>query len=188
MATLTIKESREFVIFQAFAKNDTFRGALSAIEEYDKANPDRRIFAAPDEKKAMRDSFKLFKDAEKVIARNGTALDYDDPLIVDRLNTILSQNLPVFSKKTMKDDTSSISIKKANIGRMMAVHAHNVKTLGNRLMKENKERQHEAAMVAKHGITGHSPYEKVISNERTYKSNTDILVERLLKEQRLAEK
>ena len=188
MATLTIKESREFVIFQAFAKNDTFHGALKAMEEYDHANPDRRIFAAPDEKKAMRDSFKVFKDAEKIIARNGTALDYDDPLIMDRLNTILSQSLPAVSKRVIKEDTSSLSIKKANIGRMMAVHAHNVKTLGNRLMKENNERSHETAMVAKHGITGHSPHEKVFSNERTYKSNTDVLLERLLKEQRNSEK
>lgn len=32
MATLSIKESREFVIFQAFSQNDSYNAALDALE------------------------------------------------------------------------------------------------------------------------------------------------------------
>lgn len=33
MATLSIKESREFVIFQAFSQNDSYNAALDALEK-----------------------------------------------------------------------------------------------------------------------------------------------------------
>lgn len=36
MATLSIKESREFVIFQAFSQNDSYNAALDALEKYDR--------------------------------------------------------------------------------------------------------------------------------------------------------
>ena len=39
MATLSIKESREFVIFQAFSQNDSYNAALDALEKYDRGNP-----------------------------------------------------------------------------------------------------------------------------------------------------
>ena len=50
------------------------------------------------------------------------------------------------------------------------------------MLQQGKETVHEQARVGKSGITGHSPYEKVISTEPTYKRNEDVVVERLLKE------
>ena len=50
------------------------------------------------------------------------------------------------------------------------------------MLQQGKETVHEQARVGKSGITGHSPYEKVISTESTYKRNEDVVVERLLKE------
>ena len=167
MATLSIKESREFVIFQAFSQNDSYNAALDALEKYDRENPDRRIFASAEEKKAMRDSYLMFKEAEQ---------------IMERLNTILRQQLPAVSREVMKSATASTAINKANVGRMMALHARNVKALGKKMLQQGKETVHEQARVGKSGITGHSPYEKVISTEPTYKRNEDVVVERLLKE------
>lgn len=51
MATLSIKESREFVIFQAFSQNDSYNAALDALEKYDRENPDRRILRRRKRKK-----------------------------------------------------------------------------------------------------------------------------------------
>ena len=172
MATLSIKESREFVIFQAFSQNDSYNAALDALEKYDRENPDRRIFASAEEKKAMRDSYLMFKEAERI----------DNPQIMERLNTILRQQLPAVSREVMKSATASTAINKANVGRMMALHARNVKALGKKMLQQGKETVHEQARVGKSGITGHSPYEKVISTEPTYKRNEDVVVERLLKE------
>lgn len=182
MATLSIKESREFVIFQAFSQNDSYNAALDALEKYDRENPDRRIFASAEEKKAMRDSYLMFKEAERIISRSGSAPDYDNPQIMERLNTILRQQLPAVSREVMKSATASTAINKANVGRMMALHARNVKALGKKMLQQGKETVHEQARVGKSGITGHSPYEKVISTEPTYKRNEDVVVERLLKE------
>ena len=179
MATLSIKESREFVIFQAFSQNDSYNAALDALEKYDRENPDRRIFASAE---AMRDSYLMFKEAERIISRGGSAPDYDNPQIMERLNTILRQQLPAVSREVMKSATASTAINKANVGRMMALHARNVKALGKKMLQQGKETVHEQARVGKSGITGHSPYEKVISTEPTYKRNEDVVVERLLKE------
>lgn len=182
MATLSIKESREFVIFQAFSQNDSYSSALDVLEKYDRENPDRRIFASAEEKKAMRDSYLMFKEAERIISRGGLAPDYDNPQIMERLNTILRQQLPAVSREVMKSATASTAINKANVGRMMALHARNVKALGKKMLQQGKETAHEQARVGKSGITGHSPYEKVISTEPTYKRNEDVVVERLLRE------
>ncbi len=184
MATLTIKESREFVIFQAFAQNSTFQGALSVLEDYDRNNPNRRIFAAPDEKKAMRESFAIFKEAENIISRNGTKLDYDNPQIMERLKTILSQKLPAISRDTFKDATSSVAINKANVGRMMALHAYNVKTLGKKLMQEIRDNSHVQAMVEKYGKLGTSPHKEVFAQDTSYKSNQEVVRDRVLDEQK----
>ena len=126
MATLSIKESRQFVIFQAFSQNDSYNAALDALEKYDRENPDRRIIASAEEKKAMRDSYLMFKEAERFISRGGSAPDYDNPQIMERLNTILRQQLPAVSREVMKSATASTAINKANVGRMMALHARNV--------------------------------------------------------------
>ena len=182
MATLSIKESREFVIFQAFSQNDSYNAALDALKKYARENPDRRNFASAEEKKAMRDSYLMFKEAERIISRGGSAPDYDNPQIMERLNTILRQQLPAVSREVMKSATASTAINKANVGRMMALHARNVKALGKKMLQQGKETVHEQARVGKSGITGHSPYEKVISTEPTYKRNEDVVVERLLKE------
>ena len=101
---------------------------------------------------------------------------------MERLNTILRQQLPAVSREVMKSATASTAINKANVGRMMALHARNVKALGKKMLQQGKETVHEQARVGKSGITGHSPYEKVISTEPTYKRNEDVVVERLLKE------
>ncbi len=182
MATLTIRESREFVIFQAFAQNDTFHGALSDLENYDKNNSDKRIFVAPEEKKAMRESFAIFKEAERIISRNGTRLDYDNPQIMERLKTILSQKLPAISRDVFKDATSSVAINKANVGRMMAVHAYNVKTLGKKLMQEPKDNSHVQAVVDRYAKLGKSPHQGVFSKESSYKSNHEVLRDRMIEE------
>lgn len=184
MATLTIKESREFVIFQAFAQNDTFQGALSTLEDYDRDNPNRRIFASPEEKKAMRDSFAIFKEAENIITKAGTRLDYDNPQVMERLKTILSQKLPAISRDTFKNATTSVAINKANVGRMMAVHAYNVKTLGKKLMKEPKDNSHVQAVVEKYAKLGTSPHKEVFSKESTYKSNQDVIRDKMMEEQK----
>lgn len=124
----------------------------------------------------------MFKEAERIISRGGSAPDYDNPQIMERLNTILRQQLPAVSREVMKSATASTAINKANVGRMMALHARNVKALGKKMLQQGKETVHEQARVGKSGITGHSPYEKVISTEPTYKRNEDVVVERLLKE------
>ena len=154
MATLSIKESREFVIFQAFSQNDSYNAALDALEKYDRENPDRRIFASAEEKKAMRDSYLMFKEAERIISRGGSAPDYDNPQIMERLNTILRQQLPAVSREVMKSATASTAINKANVGRMMALHARNVKALGKKMLQQGKETVHEQARVGKSGIPG----------------------------------
>ena len=184
MATLTIRESREFVIFQAFAQNDKFSDVLETLEEYDRNNPDRRIFAAPEEKKAMRESFAIFKEAENIISRNGTHLDYDNPQIMERMKTILAQKLPAVSRDTFNNATTSTAINKANIGRMMAVHAYNVKTLGKKLLREPRDDSHIQAMVEKYGKIGNSPHKEVFSKENTYKSNQEVVRDKMLEEQK----
>lgn len=184
MATLTIKESQEFVIFQAFAQNDTFHGALSALEDYDKNNPEKRIFASLDEKKAIRESFAIFKEAENIISRNGTRLDYDNPQVMERLKTILSQKLPAISRDTFKEATSSVAINKANVGRMMALHAYNVKTLGKKLMQQPKDNSHVQAVVERYGKLGSSPHKEVFSKENSYKSNQEVIRDKMLEEQK----
>ncbi len=182
MATLSIKESREFVIFQAFSKNNTYSSALDDLEKYDRENPDRRIFATPEEKKAMRDSYLMFKAAEKTIERSGGMPDYDNPQVMERLKNVLSQQLPAVSREVLKDAPASTAINKANVGRMMALHARNVKTLGKKMLQQRVS-GHEQAMVARQGNVGTSPHEKVISNDSTYKRNEEIIIERMLREQ-----
>ncbi len=184
MAPLSIKESREFVVFQAFSQNKDFRSALKRMEQFDREYPDSKIFAGPEDKKAMRESFRVFKEAEATISRHGTALDYDNPQILERLSTILNNQLPAVSRETLKQATSSAAINKANIGRMMTKHAQNVKKLGNKLMRQKPERDHEQARIVKSGRTGHSPYKEVISTEKTYKPMRDIIWQRMLEEQK----
>ncbi len=184
MSPLSIKESREFVIFQAFSQNKDYHSALKRMEQFDREYPDSRIFNDPEDKRAMRESFVQFKEAEAIMSRYGTALDYDNPQILERLNTILRQRIPAVSREILKQDTASVAINKANIGRMMARHAHNVKKLGNKFMKQETKPFHEQARVVKSGKTGHSPYKEVISAEKSYKSVRDIIWQKMLEEQK----
>lgn len=182
MATLSIKESREFLIFQAFSQNKTYDAALTELEQHDAAHPDKKIFASAEEKKAMFDSYIMFKEAERMISRGEVAPDYDNGQVLERLKNVLSQKLPAVSREVIKSGMVSPALNKANVGRMMAVHAKNVKIMGKRELFSKKKIEHEQAFVGKSGVTGHSPYERVVSEERTYKRNEDIILERMLKE------
>ena len=184
MGQLSISCGREFSVFQIFAESKSFRAALKKIEAYDKEHQTGKIAATPEDKKALRESFSMFKEAEKTISNNGTALDYDNPQIIERLNTILTQRLPAISQDVIKKETSSLAIKKANIGMMMAKHAENIRRLGKKMVMQKPERRREQAMTERTGKTGHSPHEKVFSTKTSYKSNHDVIVERLMQERR----
>lgn len=184
MATLSIKESREFVVFKAFSSNDSCEGALKDLEKYDRENPDKCIFTSAEDKKGMRDSYVMFKEAERMIDRVNGRPDYDNPQIMERMKTILSQKLPAISRDVIKDATTSVAINKANIGRMLFKHAKNVGALSKRMMKESVEHRHEQPRVSRHGNVGRSPYEKVYSDKKTYQRNEDVLIERMLREDR----
>ena len=67
-----------------------------------------------------------------------------------------------------------MAINKANVGRMMALHAYNVKTLGKKLMKEPKDNSHVQAVVERYGKLGSSPHREVFSKESSYKSNQEV--------------
>lgn len=180
MATLTIDKSREYVIFQAFSNNSTYKDALTELEAFDRENPDRRIFASAEEKRAMRESYRLFKDSELEVQRGGMTLDYDNKQVIERLKTVLSQKIPAISREVLKQHTDSPAINKANVGRMMAVHARNIKVYGKKeLSKFMEERQeNRQAMVDKYRKLGRSPYEGVFSKESSYKPIGKVLKER----------
>lgn len=44
----------------------------------------------------MRDSYLMFKEAERIISRGGSAPDYDNPQIMERLNTICASSCRQF--------------------------------------------------------------------------------------------
>lgn len=183
MGTLSIRECREFIIFQAFSQSVSYDKVLDRLEEYDRLHQNCRIFISAEEKKAMKESYKLFREVEKIIRRGEAFPDYDDPVIMERMKNILSQRLPAISREVFKNETANPAINKANVGRMLAVHARNVSALGRKMMTQKPEIEHEQAMVGKNGITGHSPYDKVVSGEKTYKTHAELIRDKLLQEQ-----
>lgn len=180
-AVLGLGGSREFMIFKAFAGNDSFLMALKELQGYDAEHPDRKIIGALAEKEVLQNGFKAFKEAEKKLCRNG-APDYDDPKILKRLATILSQESKNAARAGLGEQAGgSLASLRVNAVMKAIQYGRDVKTLGRRLLK-NEGIKHEQARVAKSGITGHSPYEKVVSEEKNYKSNEEIILERMLKE------
>lgn len=180
MVTLTIDKSREYAVFQAFSNNSTYKGALTELEAFDRENPDRRIFTSAEEKKMMRESYRLFKESELEVKRGGMTLDYDDKQVVERLKTVLSQKMPAISREVLKQHTDSLAINKANIGRMLEVHARNIRVYGKKEMKKNMEerRENRQVMVDKYRKLKHSPYEGVFSRASSYKPIGQVLRER----------
>ena len=153
---LSIKESREFTLFQAFANNSSFLEALDAIKTHDEANPQGRILASSEDRLFLFESYKIFRDAEKPLRKDGKAPDYGNPQLLERLKTIISQRLPAVSREVMLESSKSPSMIMANIGRMLAVHAKNLKTVGrSELMRQKRqafvEERRRMAMTEKHG-------------------------------------
>lgn len=153
---LSIKESREFTLFRAFAENKTFKEALEAIKTHDEAHPEGRILASSDDKLFLHESYKAFREAEKPLMKNGERPDYGNPQLLERLKTILSQQLPAVSRVVISDKMTGASMTMANIGRMLAVHAKNVKALGRKELARQKlaaaqEEKRQAALIEKQG-------------------------------------
>lgn len=161
---LSIKESREFVLFQAFAKNSSFSAALKAIEAHDRENPKERILASSDDKLFLFESYKFFREAEKPLQKNGERPDYGNPQLLERLKTVISQRLPAVSREVMLENAKSPAMIMANIGRMLAVHAKNIKTHGRQELARLKRQEFEnnnrrtVAMTKKQGQVNFGGY------------------------------
>ena len=181
MATLSIEASREFLIFQAFAKSDSYDKVLSVLETYDKQNPDRRFFSNPKSKLALRESYKEFRNAEKKLDRTGNGLDYDDIVTVRRLQNVLQQSLPPVSRGTILSDTQGLGMMKASIGAMMEGHAKNIMALGKQALRKDDRIHHQVENTRSFGgIKRVAPKQEQISNN--YKTNGQRIAQKIFEE------
>lgn len=187
---LSIKESREFTLFQAFAGNPSFDMALDAIEAHDRKNPKERILASSEDKLLLFESYKIFREAERPIQKGGKSVDYGDMQLLERLKTIISQRLPAISREVVSDSTTSSAMIMANIGRMLAVHAKNVKTLGRKELARQKRQAAEddkrrTAMIERQGrvnVGGYGGGAVFSVKSSTYKTSGEAIRERMAKE------
>lgn len=186
--TLGITESREFFIFQAFANNQSYDEALGVIEAHDRDHPEGKILASAVDKLYMKESYKLFREASRPLyGKGGLAPDYDNPQVMERLKNIIKQKLPPTARDVLSERTGSVTMNQANIGRMLAVYAGQLKALGKKALNEQK-RQAEAkhygtvATTDRSGRVSHGGYGKgiVFSDEsKPYKTTSQILQDRI---------
>lgn len=188
MATLSISESREYTIFQAFSNKKSFVEALDVLSQHDKANPGRQIIRGAAHQQALFESYKLFREAERKVSYKGKKPDYDDPVIVERLKNILMQNIPLSARKIVSDKSMGTMMNKANIGCLLDNYAKHIEILGKKAMNEQK-RQDEAAFkrrqaqlrCEKHGNVRRGSYDErqVFSTESKYRPIGQILRDRI---------
>lgn len=189
MATLSISESREYIIFQAFANNENFKDALTAMELHDKEHSSGQIFNSAADKKAMRESFNVFKEAERIVSQGKGKPNYDDPVIVERMRTVVSQRILPMRAVVVNKNAQGITTKKANIGSIMYHYAQDYQKLDardkQRMTREANTITHEQAMTDKSGIVDYGGYDSrnVISQKS---GNGDKPMSHVLREMELA--
>ena len=140
----------------------------------------------------MFESYKLFREAEKtLISKEGQRPDYGNEQQLERLKTVLSQRLPAVSREVLLANATGISLSMANIGRMLAVHARNLKIIGRKDLAEQKkqaakEDRRQMALTERQGRVDHGAYGggSVFSTKSgDYKSIGQILKERIIAEE-----
>ncbi len=186
MATLYINESREYIIFQAFAEHRDFKEALAVLERYDEEHPDTKIFGSAKDKQAMRRSFSVFKEAESIVAQGNGRPDYDNPVIVERMRTVISHKILPMRAVVINNGAQGVTTKKANVGSIMYHYAKDYQKLDardkQRMTREATTIKHEQAITEKSGRTGHGGYDgKSVISQRSGdgdKSMSQILYER----------
>lgn len=197
MGTLTLKsnttynarDSREYFLFHAMAKSQTGGEFLKKVEQYDIEHPEGRILNDEVDKKNMHKSYHEFKKAVEKGFRGVENVDFDNPQVLSRLKNILQQQLPKETYKT-KGDFLSIPLTQADIGYTLACHAEGIKRLGSKYLAQQRQAEeqvvHEPVIVGKSGVVKHGGYgeKQVFSHKSTYKTEKEILVERMLEENR----
>ena len=197
MGTLTLKagtkqnasSSREYFLFHAMARSSSYAAFLDEVKRYNAEHPEGKISDDAEDKKCMKKSYQEFKSAVNTGFRSVENIDFDNPQVLRRLKNILQQQLPRETYKTM-GDFASVPLTQADIGYTLLCHADGVKILGAKYLAQQKREEekilHEQVVVGKSGITSYGSYseDRVFSNQNTYKTQKEILVERMMQERR----
>ena len=191
MTTQTLKQSNDFIIFQAFAESKSYKEVVKKIEDHDLSSPNSKIFNTAKDKLDFKECYKIFKKSEKKLNKS---IDYYKESDINRLRIVLEQELPEISRRFVNSETANINLQKVNIGHMMLTHFFNIKKYGPKVLSELKneekrrnspKRTREVATTSRYGIVDHGSYssKSVFSTEsKTYKTAQQIIKERIRKE------
>lgn len=121
---IDVRQSRGYIIFEAFARHAYFKDALSDLENYEKNHPEKKIFLSAEERKGLQASFLVFRQAE-IDASKHAPISYDEKETVENVCRLIHAAIHQDISEP-KDDFSQyqgISIQKMIIGYELAAYA-----------------------------------------------------------------
>ena len=182
MAPISIKQSKEFFIFETLSKQSDFNEVYAIFKKYDRDNPQEKIIPAKREKIAIRQMFDVLKKTEKSLMTKEGKPDFNDREVMQTMLRKISDNIyqkcscpqsEIFMKK------AGVSVSKFNIGQMLHQFANHIADEQGIVI--NKEKRQSSAVTHLYGnVAQGNLNNKTVSD---YKPIAKIVRERMMKEQ-----
>ncbi len=190
MGTLELKDCKEVFIFKTMTEHERFLDACKAVMAFDKEHPDKKILKGSVDKEVLRMCFTECRNAVAIAFRKGERPDFSNISHLNRLKNVYNQQLPKACQKP-HDNFTSLFRGKIEMGINFLDHLEYVgraglkyyKSLISEEKREASKRTYEQATVGKYRQLEHG-YDngKVFSSEKQYKTNQEVIYERLSKE------
>lgn len=188
MATLQLKDCREFAVFKAFMECDDFASVIKSLEDFEKTHSTEKIFNSAVDKKTLKEVFAICLDARRTAFPRGEIPDFNDVSCINRFKNVFHQKLPNILKG--KNDSYTSALKgKINLGALFMDKARRISDMGLRYyhqqvrQEREPEIEHEQVMTGKYkklgvGYGGGS----VFSPKNTFKTTQEMLLEKMAQE------
>ncbi len=158
----------EFKVFRTFVESSSFE---DVVEEFGNSEDASISGMVSDEqkKKALEESFKVFKSATKDLNLSSNLEDYSNPDVLNKLNSeIQSEMYPFNPSEKVSSSGYSLSVEKIKIGSMLLEYAEFMEGNGKDIMSEYRKEQekllknlkHEQARVNKYGTVKHGSFSR----------------------------
>lgn len=190
MATLELKDCKEMVVFKAMTENDSFLTACKQIAEFDKAHPGREVLKHKITKEILQKCFKECQAAMATAFPRGETPDFGNLTHLNRLKNVFNQQLPMRGRKSY-DNFTSVFRGKIDMGNIFLEHMDYIGQAGMKYYNSLKaEEKREAEKIERTPVMVSSYRrleqgygdKKVFSGKPTYKTNREVIIERMRKE------
>lgn len=192
MATLTLKDCKEFMIFCALTENERFVDACKALMDFDKTHPNEKVFKEPKDKEILRQCFNECRQALLIAFPRDEQPDFNNLAHLNRLQNVFNQQLPRRCQKSQNAFETPFK-GKIGMGQIFLKHMDYLRDAGlpyyksliSEQKREDSKRTYEQARVDSYRPLERGYGEKkVFSGKATYKTQQEVIRDRIAEERR----